>query len=446
MTYAYSFRPWSKPDTLHADGADILRYLEETADEYGVRGLIRLNHRVSRAAFDSSTGLWRFHSPGHEDVTASFFLNATGYFRQQEGYLPAWPGLRTFKGPVVHPQHWPGAVDIAGKQVVVIGSGATAVSLVPSLVPMVRPETGGSVTVLQRTPTDIITRNDPLSRALLVMVSAVQHWCPAALLSWLLWALRLHLALMVTLFYHGSRVFPKQVRAALHAENPLTPEEKIEHFTPPYKVWDQRVCLDKDAALLRAIKCKRVTMVTASIRRFVPDGLMICRQLPHPQGPKVEVAEEFLRADVVIAATGMQLEAFGCMEVLVDGQQIRPEDTVMHSDCFLSGLPNFAMMVGYFSQSWTLRLDVTMAYVRRALEQRRRRGAKMFVPRFDAGTNGGTDRTDSASLDFTSGYFQRAGHQLPRRGHGGAWAPTTNVFSSWWRYWRGDSDAGLVYT
>ena len=396
-TLGYSFKPWTGAKAI-ADGPSILRYVQETAQEFGVLPLIRFGHKVVSANWDSAAARWRVVVKRLADdtefqVQCGFLLMCSGYYNYEHGYTPTFPGMDSFSGKVVHPQHWPQDLDYCDQQVVVIGSGATAMTLVPEMA-----KRAAQVTLLQRTPTYVVAR--PSRDAI---GDALRRVLPPKLA----YALTRWKNVLTGLFYFTlARRNPELAKArilegaaqALPAGYPVDP-----HFTPTYKPWDQRICLVPDADLFAAISGGRARMVTDTIEMIEPQGLRL-----H--------SGEFLRADVIVTATGLDLLGFGGMQIAVDGAPLKVSDCLSYKGMMLNGVPNFAYVFGYTNASWTLKSDLTGQYVVRLLRHMRRQGVESVMPQLK-------DATVQAEpwVDFSSGYFQRAIDRFPKQGSKKPW-------------------------
>ncbi|RYB89429.1 NAD(P)/FAD-dependent oxidoreductase [Nocardioides glacieisoli] len=403
-TLGYRFRPW-RGNVALADGQSILDYVRETAREYGVDEHVRYGHDVVSAAWDSTTARWTVTSEvdgagGRErrTTTADFLWVCSGYYDYAEGYTPELAGRDRFRGEIVHPQHWPEDLDHTGKRVVVIGSGATAVTLVPALA------AGGAshVTMLQRSPTYVVSvpGNDSIKGRLTRMVGeeraySVTRWKNIALQSAL---------------YRLSRARPELVRKVVRKANvaQLPPGYAVDtHFNPTYDPWDQRMCLVPDGDLFAAIKDGSASVVTDQVTGFTETG--------------VELASgQHLDADVVVTATGLNLQVFGGTELVVDGQRVLPHETMAYRAMMLSGVPNFAFTIGYTNASWTLKADLVAEYVVRLLKRMRSTGNRRVVPVRDESV------AEVPLMDFDAGYVQRLVHTLPRQGTVAPWALRQN--------------------
>ncbi len=396
FTLGYSFKPWTDPKAI-ADGPSIREYVRETAREYGVTEHIRFQHRVVRADWDSRTARWTVHAhrgDTGEDVTltCSFLHTCSGYYRYDEGHTPDFPGVERFTGRVVHPQHWPEDLDHTGARVVVIGSGATAVTLVPALA-----ERAAHVTMLQRSPTYVLSlpSRDALAGALRRVlpdraVYPVVRWKNV---------------LLATANYQLSRRAPNLVRRLLRraARGRLPAGYDVDrHFSPRYDPWDQRLCVVPDGDLFTAIRRGRAAVVTGTLATFTETGL------------RLDSGEE-LAADVVVTATGLNLLALGGATLTVDGEPVDLAGTVAYKGMMLSGVPNFAMTIGYTNASWTLKADLVAGYVCRLLTHLDRTGAQVVTPVPPP------DGERRPLIDLTAGYVLRSLGTLPRQGARAPW-------------------------
>ncbi|NUS41491.1 MAG: NAD(P)/FAD-dependent oxidoreductase, partial [Terrabacter sp.] len=359
-TLGYRFRPW-RGDTALADGASILDYLRDTAREYDVDRHVRYGHRVVAAAWDSPTARWTVTAEVDGEtraMTADFLWACSGYYDYDTGYTPHFEGQERFGGQLVHPQHWPDDLDHTGKRIVVIGSGATAVTLVPALA-----ESGAAhVTMLQRSPTYVLSvpARDAVKGRLTKLVGEDRSFVATR------WK---NIALQSAL-YRVSRSRPDLVRRFVRKANvaQLPPGYAVDtHFKPTYDPWDQRMCLVPDGDLFRAIKDGRADVVTGRIATFTETGL------------ELESGER-LEADVVVTATGLNLQVFGGAELSVDGETVEPSRTMAYRAMMLSGVPNFAFTIGYTNASWTLKADLVGEYVVRLLKRLRSTGTRTVVP------------------------------------------------------------------
>lgn len=395
FTLGYRFRPWRGEQAL-ADGASILQYVRDTAAEYGVDERIRYGHHVVGAAWDSATARWTVTSvvDGEErQVTADFLWSCSGYYDYDRGHRPHLEGEECFAGTLVHPQHWPEDLDTTGRRVVVIGSGATAVTLVPALA-----DAGAAhVTMLQRSPTYVLplAARDGFARAARRALGERRSYP----------LVRAKNVAVSTALYQLSRHRPGLVRRLVRKANvALLPAgyDVDTHFRPTYDPWDQRLCLVPDGDLFRAISDGSASVVTDTIRTFTETGIELA-------------SGEHLDADVVVTATGLELLLFGGAELSVDGRVVEPSETMAYRAMMLSGVPNFAFTIGYTNASWTLKADLVSEYVVRVLRRMRAEGRRTVVPTPD-------DSVGRAPLmDFDAGYVRRAAHLLPHQGTSAPW-------------------------
>jgi monooxygenase len=400
FTLGFPFRPWPATQMI-ADGTSIRRYLEETAAEFGIDQRIRFGRRVTAASWSSSDQRWevevRTEGGGTEHYGCDFLFLCTGYYRYDEGYRPELPGIDTYRGPVVHPQHWPDDLDCAGKRVVVIGSGATAVTMVPALA-----EQGAQVTMLQRSPSYVISvrRTDALANRL---AGRLPKRLAYRLVRW-------KNVLVPLAVYELARRAPGAAKRLLRAglEKQIPDRAIIDRdFTPRYQPWDQRLCVVPDADLFRAMRTGRVEVVTDTIAGFDEGAIRLTsgRTLP---------------ADVVVTATGLQLQVGGGMRIAVDGAEVDPGRTVVYRGCLLSGVPNFALCLGYINASWTLRADLNARYVCRLLAHMDAQGYRSATPEFDGSV------PSRPLMALTSGYVRRAAAILPKQGAAEPWMVRQN--------------------
>ncbi|MFL5862007.1 MAG: flavin-containing monooxygenase, partial [Solirubrobacteraceae bacterium] len=360
-TLGYSFSPWEDAEAI-AEGPSILRYVTETARRYGVLDHVRTGHQVQRAEWSSDESRWtvdvrRPDTGEHQRFTCAFLHCCGGYYRYDEGYTPAFEGTARFTGPVVHPQHWPEDLDYVGKRVVVIGSGATAVTLVPAMA-----QTAAHVTMLQRSPSYIVS---------LPSRDSLAEWLrrrlpPMAAYQVVRWK---NVGLM-TLSYQLSRRRPDLMKALIRrgAERQLPAGYDVDrHFRPHYDPWDQRLCVVPDGDLFAAVSAGRASIVTDDVQTFTERGLRL------RSGAELD-------ADVIVTATGLELLALGGVSLVVDSVPVHVPDQVVYKGMALSGVPNFAFTVGYTNASWTLKADLTASYVCRLLNHMSRHGYARCTP------------------------------------------------------------------
>jgi cation diffusion facilitator CzcD-associated flavoprotein CzcO len=396
-TLGYAFKPWEQPKAI-ADGPSILAYIQDTAREHGLERHIRYGLQVRRAAWSTPDAAWtveaeRAGSGETVRFSCNFLFMCSGYYRYDAGHLPHFEGIEGFGGRVVHPQFWPQDLDYSGQRVVIIGSGATAVTLLPEMA-----KTAAHVTMLQRSPTWVVAR--PSEDAL---ANWMRRWLPAKAAYGLTRWKRLLLGMY---FYGLCRRKPEKVKSLLlrGVRAYLGPDYDVaRHFTPRYKPWDQRLCLVPDGDFFRAIRKKQASVVTDEIERFTAHGL------------KLKSGEE-LPADLVVTATGLELKVLGGVQLSVDGRPVDLAQTVSYKAMMHSGVPNLAVSMGYTNASWTLKSDLTAGYVCRLLKHMRKHGLRQCTPTLSDASM----RLEPWS-DFTSGYVQRAAHLFPKRGTVAPW-------------------------
>ena len=396
-TFCYAFKPWVE-DRAIADGDSILRYVRETAGEHGVEEQIRFGHRVREAAWSTAEERWTVEAergPAAEPVkfTATWLFCAGGYYRYDSGFVPAFEGVDRFEGSIVHPQFWPEDLDYAGKQVVVIGSGATAMTIVPAIA-----EQAAHVTMLQRTPSYVIAVPgiDPLNERLKKWLGPQR----AHRIS------RRQNVLLQSLVYKAARRYPDLVRKLIRAGNLRALPDGYDvdtHFNPPYDPWDQRLCVVPDADLFRAIAAGDASVVTDHIETFTEAGI------------ELRSGAE-LHADIIVTATGLNLLALGGVSYSVDGSPIDLSDRITYKGMMLTGMPNFVYAVGYTNASWTLKVDVICEHFCRLLALIDERGDSYCVPESPA-----PDAPTRPLLEFAAGYVQRSVDQFPRQGATAPW-------------------------
>lgn len=439
FTLGYGFRPWRDRRAI-APGSAIRDYVRDTADETGVAGLIRFGHRVVAADWSSADACWTVTldvtdpahpaAPAHQaaparpagsaarpaaasegeggartdpaprrvTISCAFLFVCSGYYRYDEGWSPAFSGQDSFAGRIVHPQHWPADLDATGKRVVVIGSGATAVTLVPALA-----ETAEHVTMLQRSPTYVLSLPSQRKRP-----RAWRRLLPQVVDDRLI---RWRSIGMALLSFQTSRRSPEKMKAFLRAQvaRRLPDDFDVDrHFQPSYDPWDQRLCITPDGALFRSLRSGDAEIVTDDIVGFTPDGVRVA-------GRDGQEARE-LPADVVVTATGLNLLLFGGMQLSVDGVAVDPATRLTYKGFMLSGVPNLAFAIGYTNASWTLKIDLVVHYVSRVLRHLDRHGYRSAVP--VAPTRPGPT---SPLIDLSSGYVSRGVHLMPRQGARSPW-------------------------
>ena len=396
-TLGYGFRPWRDAKAI-ADGSSILEYVRDTAREHGVEEQIRFEHRVVRAEWSSEDARWTVEATRGEDsetvrLSASFLLMCSGYYRYDEGYTPEFHGAERFAGEIVHPQHWSEDVEYSGKRVIVIGSGATAVTLVPALAQRAR-----HVTMLQRSPSYIVSlpAEDPIANFLRrVLPSKLAY----SIVRWKNVALTM-------LSFQLSRRRPALIKGLVRrgVARRLPADFDIDtHFKPSYGPWDQRLCLVPDGDLFDAICAGSASIVTDSIDTFTEKGIRLA------SGAELE-------ADLIVTATGLNLLALGGVQFVVDGDQVTLSERLSYKGMMLSGVPNMAVTFGYTNASWTLKCDLTCEYVCRLLKHMDERGYVQCTPE-----NRDPSVTEEPFIDFSSGYVLRAIDKFPRQGSKRPW-------------------------
>jgi cation diffusion facilitator CzcD-associated flavoprotein CzcO len=396
-TLGYSFRPW-REDRSIADGSSILDYVCQTAKEHAIEQKIRFDRRVVRAEWSTEDARWTVEATRGDteetvSMSASFLYMCSGYYRYDEGYTPDFQGTERFSGRIVHPQHWSEDVDYAGKRVVVIGSGATAVTLVPAMA-----QSAAHVTMLQRSPSYIVSlpAEDPIGKRL-------RRFLPAKVSAPIL---RWKNVLLTMGSFQLSRRRPglmrRLVRKGLERQLPAGYDIDT-HFNPSYDPWDQRLCLVPNGDLFEAIGDGSASVVTDQIETFTEKGIEL-----------VSGAE--LEADLIVTATGLNLLVLGGIEIAVDGRAVTLSETMSYKGMMLSGVPNFAFAVGYTNASWTLKCDLTCEYVCRLLNHMDRLGHKQCVP-----YNRDPSVRELPFLDFSSGYVQRSIDKFPKQGSKAPW-------------------------
>ncbi|MFI6810159.1 flavin-containing monooxygenase [Streptomyces luteogriseus] len=402
-TFGYEFKPW-RHEAAIADAPMIREYLRETVEENDLAPLIKLRHRVVAAEWSSDESRWTLEVEAADPVTgtsttkvihAAWVFAATGYYRYDEGFSPAFPGRSDFGGVVVHPQHWPENLDHGGKKVVVIGSGATAITLVPAM-------TSGEgaaehVTMLQRTPTYVLAlpRIDRVALALTKLLGQKRGYA----------ATRFKNVWLDRGIVKGLRTFPRAGRALIRRQNiKLLPQgfDVDKHFNPPYDPWDQRLCLAPDGDFFEAIKAGKASVVTDTISRFSERGIIL------DSGEEIE-------ADIIVTATGLNMRLFDGMPIVVDGDRVDIADSVTYRGMLLSGIPNWAMAIGYTTSSWTLKVGLMCRYFIDLVRHMDSHGYTTAVPVAP------TSMPRRPVMDLQSGYAKRAESLMPKQGPSAPW-------------------------
>jgi monooxygenase len=402
FTLGYSFRPWDGKKAI-ADGGSILQYIKDTAAEEGIDEHIRFQHRVLAVDWSTPDACWhvtaeRTDTGERIELTAGFLYSCTGYYNYEKGYLPDFPGYDRFQGQTIHPQFWPEDLEVEGKRIVVIGSGATAITLVPSLA-----DKAGHVTMLQRSPTYIATLPavDPIA-------NAVRRVLPTRVSGPLIRWVR---ALMTQASYHISQRRPALAKSVLvRSVSRQLPKgyDVGTHFTPSYGPWDQRLCMVPDGDLFKAIKAGKASVVTEHIDTFTEAGIRL-------------VSGQELEADIIVTATGLELLFIGGVDLTVDGESIDLANRFMYKGSMVEGVPNAAVAIGYTNASWTLKVDLTAEYVTRLLNRMRVTGLRQCTPVNDDPTMG-----DAPLFSLMSGYITRAVGRMPKQGSKYPWRVPTS--------------------
>jgi cation diffusion facilitator CzcD-associated flavoprotein CzcO len=397
FTFGYAFKPWTSDRSIAA-GDLILDYLHEAVAENDIERHIRFGHHVSAARWSSDAARWTVTARRDDgetvELTSRFLFIGTGYFNYEQGFTPQFEGVEEFAGAVVHPQFWPEDLDYAGKRVVIIGSGATAVTILPAM-------TGSAahVTMLQRSPSYMLAlpAEDPIANGL-KRVIGVHRAYPIT---------RRRYIWMQRAIYKASQRWPRAARRALMADarRRLPKGYDVEtHFNPPYDPWDQRMCIVPDGDLFESVASGRASVATGHIDRFEPDGIRL-------------TSGELIEADIVVTATGLNLQPFGGIAFSVDDAPVDLPETTIYKSMMLSGLPNFAFAVGYTNASWTLKVDLVCEHLCRLLAHMDQCGADVVVP-----TRGDQEIERRPVFNLSSGYVQRGSHLFPHAGATGPWS------------------------
>ncbi|MFI6391923.1 flavin-containing monooxygenase [Nonomuraea sp. NPDC050547] len=414
FTLSYPFQPWRGGKSL-ADGDSIRRYIEDTAREHGIDRHIRYGTKVVSAGWSGERGRWTVRT-GDGVWTCSFLYVCAGYYDYEQGHQPDFDGVEHFGGRFAHPQFWPEDLDVTGSRVVVIGSGATAVTLVPALAGK-----AAHVTMLQRSPTYMSALPDVDRTA-----DALRRLLPARLAHTLV---RAKNVLRSQLIYWLSRRYPERTKRYLRRgvlRFLPDPAYADRHFTPGYQPWDQRLCVVPNGDLFRDVTAGRASVVTGRIARFTKDGITL------------ESGKE-LAADVVVSATGLSLIPLGGIALTVDGKPVDLAATTAYRGLMLGGVPNLAFCVGYTNASWTLRADLSSRYVVRLLAHMRRHGLSTAMPAFPR------DGARRPLLGLTAGYVQRAAHLFPQQGERDPWLVTQNYLADLAKFAFLDVRKGMIF-
>ena len=393
-TLGFRFKPWIHDKSI-ADGPSIMEYLHETINEYKLNDNILLNHKVDSANWNSKKSQWELKinvNNDLKDMTCNFFFLCGGYYSYTKPHMPYFKNQENFKGQIVHPQFWDESLDYKNKKIAVIGSGATAITIVPAIA-----EQAEHVVMIQRSPTYVVSgpSEDVINKFL-------RRILPERITYFLI---RWKNILYQSFTFFMARKYPERTKNRILdlAKNEIGVENVNQHFTPSYKPWDQRICLVPDSDLFNAINNKKASVVTDTINEFRQDGILL------DSGKKIE-------ADIIITATGIELNSLNDINVTIDDIKVIANERLTYKGMMLSGVPNFAISFGYVNASWTLRADLTCEYVCRLINLMDKKGVKCCEPIDDKSAYG-----DDQLIDFTSGYFERGLNQMPKQGNKSPW-------------------------
>ena len=400
-TMGYSFKPWKEDKTL-ADGSSILRYLDETIDEYNLRDKISFNTKLTSLHWNTNDACWMLDlvtPEGEKQIKARFVFMGTGYYNYDKGYLPDFKGSDSYKGVKVHPQHWPENLDYKNKRVVVIGSGATAVTIVPEMA-----DETSEITMLQRSPTYVgaFPNKDKYAELL-------KKYFPKKVAHKLI---RFKNIFVQILFFQACKIWPNYMKKLLvkAAQRKLGNFPAKPHFEPNYNPWDQRFCVAPDGDLFRAIRKGKANVITDKIDSFYKKGIKL-------------VSGKNLEADIIISATGLKLLAFGGSKISIDNSPYNPSDAITYKGLMLSGLPNCIFFAGYTNASWTLKSDLTSEYASRLFNLMDKKNYSFFMPKIE-----NQNMNISPLLNLNSGYIHRSSHLFPKQGSKLPWKLYQNYF------------------
>ena len=393
-TLGFRFKPWIHDKSI-ADGPSIMEYLHETINENKLNDNILLNHKVDSANWNSKKSQWELKinvNNDLKDMTCNFFFLCGGYYSYTKPHMPYFKNQENFKGQIVHPQFWDESLDYKNKKIAVIGSGATAITIVPAIA-----EQAEHVVMIQRSPTYVVSgpSEDVINKFL-------RRILPVRITYFLI---RWKNILYQSFTFFMARKYPERTKNKILdlAKNEIGVENVNQHFTPSYKPWDQRICLVPDSDLFNAINNKKASVVTNTINKFYQDGILL------DSGKKIE-------ADIIITATGIELNSLNDINVTIDDIKVIANERLTYKGMMLSGVPNFAISFGYVNASWTLRADLTCEYVCRLINLMDKKGVKCCEPIDDKSAYG-----DDQLIDFTSGYFERGLNQMPKQGNKSPW-------------------------
>jgi len=395
-TLGYAFKPWSNPKSI-ADGPDIRRYIEETAAEHGIDQKIRYRHKLLGLDWSSRDARWNLRVEKLDTgeivtISCQFVICCAGYYKYEHGYTPEFAGREDFRGTIIHPQHWPEDLDYTGKRIVVIGSGATAVTLVPALT-----DKAGHVVMLQRSPSYVVTVPEKSA-----FPDMLRKFLPEkAVYS----VVRTRNVLLSMGIYNFARKFPDKARELLmkQVERQVGEGVDMQHFAPKYSVWDERLCAVPDGDMFKALRSGRASVVTDHIERFTEKGILL------KSGKELE-------ADIIVTATGLELQVLGGAEITLDGAPLRISEKFYYKGAMLEDVPNLALVFGYTNSSWTLKADLILDYFCRVMNHMREHGYAVCMPK-----SNGAAKSGGPFLNLNSGYIQRAKDKLPQQGAEKPW-------------------------
>ena len=404
FTLGYRFKPWTSDKGI-ADGGDIRDYIRTAASENGIDQKIRFNHKVIQADWNSKESLWTVTADVDGDVvtyTAKYLMGCTGYYDYDEGFTPEFEGREDFAGQIIHPQFWPEDLDYKDKKVVVIGSGATAVTLIPSMSRDVE-----KITMLQRSPTYVV----PVPSKDKLAIRLRKYLPESAVYT----IIRSRNILLTMAFYNYCRRFPQKAREFIFNFNrKILPKDfDMSHFTPKYNPWDERLCAVPGGDLYKAIHKGKADVVTDQIERFTDKGILL-------------KSGNTLDADIIVTATGLKVVVLGKIKVTLDGQPLDVTDKMSYRGVMFEGIPNAAMVFGYTNSSWTLKADLIADYFCRLVKYMDKKGYDSVIP-----VNHDPGMPKKSFIDMTSGYISRVKDQLPLQGTRGAWKLHQNYFRDW---------------
>lgn len=395
-TLGFSFNPWVNPKAI-ADGPSILQYIKDTASKFGIDKKIKYNHKVVDANWSTEDNMWTITLAEHTRVSykkmrCKFLFTCSGYYDYEKGYEPAFPNSEAFQGVIIHPQQWDTNLNYENKKVIVIGSGATAVTLVPEMA-----RKANKVTLLQRSPTYVVS---------LPSVDVIANFLRRVLPGRVAYQLaRWKNILFSLIFYNASRQWPGAIKKFIlkGVKKQMGDSYDMTHFNPSYKPWDQRLCIVPDADLFQSIKSGKAEVVTDTIQQFTPAGILLSsgKELP---------------ADIIVTATGLKVLLLGGMTLRLNGKIAKPKDIHCYRGVMFSDIPNFAVAIGYTNASWTLKCDLNCDYVVRVLNYMDAQNYTVCTPRFDS-----TKFSSEPLLDFDAGYIKRAADLLPKQGSKAPW-------------------------